>query len=77
MSSYTAVRSPSLCEQGKLSFSTFLTRNELPMSRKNVWNAICRSNLICLKNILFLTHHNVSYEWEIKDAAATRKSNKQ
>ena len=29
------VRSPSLCEQGKLLFSTFLTKtNELPMSRK-------------------------------------------
>ena len=33
---------------------------ELLMSRKNVWNAISRSNSICPENILFLTHHNVS-----------------
>ena len=52
-------------------------RRNYRLVEKNVWNAICRSNLICLENILFLTHHNVLYEWEIKDAAATRKSNKQ
>ena len=33
---------------------------ELPMSRKNVWDAIRRSNWICPENILFLTDHNVS-----------------
>ena len=30
---------------------------ELPMSRKNVWDAISRSNSICPENILFLTHY--------------------
>ena len=33
---------------------------ELPMSRKNVWDAINRSNSICPENILVVTHHNVS-----------------
>ena len=33
---------------------------ELQMSRKNVWDAISRSNSICPENILFLTDHNVS-----------------
>ena len=33
---------------------------ELPMSRKNVWDAINRSNSICPENILLVTHHNVS-----------------
>ena len=28
--------------------------------RRNVWDAISRSNLICPENILFLTDHNVS-----------------
>ena len=54
------VHHASLCVQGKLLFSTFLTRTkELPMSRKNVWYAISRSNWICPANFLFLTHHNV------------------
>ena len=61
MSRHTCpVRSPSLSVQGKLLFSTFLTRNEGTMSRKNVWDAISRSNSIWPKNILFLTDHNVS-----------------
>ena len=56
------VCSPSLCVQGKLFFSTFLTRNkgttdEL-MSWKNVWVTISKSNWICSENILFLTDHN-------------------
>ena len=55
VSSYTTAI-PSLCVQGKLLFSTFL----LPMSRKNVWDAIRRSNSICPENFLFLTDHNVS-----------------
>ena len=33
---------------------------ELLMSRKNVWDAISRSNWICPENIVFLTDHNVS-----------------
>ena len=28
--------------------------------RRNVWDAISRSNSICSENILFVTHHNVS-----------------
>ena len=35
-------------------------RKELPMSRKNVWDAISRNNSICPENILFLTDQNVS-----------------
>ena len=55
------VRSPSLCVQGKLPFSTFLTRNEGTTDEsKNVWDAISRSNSICPENTLFLTHHNIS-----------------
>ena len=34
--------------------------NELLMSRKNIWDAISRTNSICPKNILFLMDHNVS-----------------
>ena len=47
---------PSLCVQGKLSFSTFLTRNEgtTDESKKHC-DAISRSNWICPENILFLT----------------------
>ena len=70
MSSYTTpivwphsarFRSPSLCVQGKLLFSTFLTRNEgtTDESKKHC-DAISRSNWICPENILFLTDHNVS-----------------
>ena len=33
---------------------------ELLMSRKNVWDAISRSNWICPENIVFLTDHKVS-----------------
>ena len=55
------VRSPSLCVQGKLSFSTFLTRNEGTNDEsKNVSDAISRSDSICTEKILFLTDHNVS-----------------
>ena len=32
---------------------------ELPMSRKNAWDAISRSNSICPENIPFLTRHNI------------------
>ena len=39
---------------------SWLETKELPMSRKNVWDAISGSNSICLENILFLTDHNVS-----------------
>ena len=39
---------------------SWLETKELPMSRKNVWDAISRSNSICPENILFLTHHNIS-----------------
>ena len=55
------VRSPSLCVQGKLPFSTFLTRNEGPTDEsKNVSDAISRNNSFCTEKILFLTDHNVS-----------------
>ena len=55
------VRSPSLCVQGKLLFSTFLTRNEETTDEsKKHCDAISRSNWICPENILFLTDHNVS-----------------
>ena len=61
---YCPVRLPSLCVQGNSLVSTFLKNKlqtkELPMSRKNVWDAISGSNSICLENILFLTDHNVS-----------------
>ena len=58
------VRSPSLCVQGKLLFSTFLTRNE-GTTDENVWDGKTfgmpsRSNSICPENILFLTRHNKS-----------------
>ena len=54
------VRSLSLCVQGKLSFSTFLTRNEGTNDEsKNVSDAISRSNSICTEKIPFLTDHNV------------------
>ena len=54
------VRSPGLCVQGKLLFSTFLTRNDRTSDEsKNVWDAISRSNSICPEKILFLTHHNI------------------
>ena len=51
----------SLCVQGKLPFSTFLTRNEGPTDEsKNVSDAISRNNSFCTEKILFLTDHNVS-----------------
>ena len=70
MSSYTrAIISPQLpgsftklVREGKLSFSTILTRNEGTSDEsKNVSDAIRRSNSFCNKKILFLTDHNVSY----------------
>ena len=46
------VRSPSFSKQGKLLFPTFQTRNkELPMSQKNVWDTISRSDSNCPENI--------------------------
>ena len=47
------VRSPGLCVQGKLLFSTFLTRN-----RGTTWGKFNCGNWICPENILFLTDHN-------------------
>ena len=55
------VRSPSLSVQGKLPFSTFLTRNEGPTDEsKNVSDAISTNNSFCTEKILFLKDHNVS-----------------
>ena len=58
---YCPVCSPSLRVQRKLLFSTFLNRNEGTTDEsKKRWDAISRSNSICLENILFLTDHSVS-----------------
>ena len=55
------VHSPSMCMQGKLLFSTFLTRNKGTTDKsKNIWDAISRRNSICPENVLFLTDHSVS-----------------
>ena len=35
-------------------------KKEIQMSRKNIWDAISRSNSICPENILFLTDHDTS-----------------
>ena len=48
---FCPVRSPSLCVQGKLLFSTFLTRNKRMnywWLEKNVWDAISRSWRYCV-----------------------------
>ena len=63
VSSYTtAIVSPNLPG----SFTTFVRARKTfifnfpNQKRRNVWDAISRSNSICTENILFLTDHNVS-----------------
>ena len=56
-----SVRSPRLGDQGKLSFSTFLTGKEgTPMTLGNIADANSRAMSICTDKILFLTDHKVS-----------------
>ena len=63
------VRSPSLCVQGKLLFSTFLTRNEGTTDESRKRLGFCQHEQFNLPR-----EYSV---FEVKDAAATRKSNKQ
>ena len=54
------VHHASVCKGNLYFLLSYPETKELPMSRKNVWDAISRSNSICPENIPFLTHHNIS-----------------